>query len=397
MRSNRLSQSPERSRRRAARSTGPPDHTRRPGQRATIASGVDALHDHQLLAARRAGDDPHVAPGDPELLGQEADQRRVGGALDGRRHDPDLEHAVDDVLDAFDRGTRREADGKADVGEAQDLRRRATGRRPRSWRVWGSSRVRVYQPNRESPARRVSGPCVVVVAGPWSWPAVRRTARDRPGRSSRPPRWRPRSRRSCPSTAPDRAPASVTGSRSASSRRPREGAAGPRPGRSSSRPTVISPRTSRCGSASELGQRRVDGVGREAGLGRVEVDVDLEQDRVAPPGPRPRRRAGRAARPRSTESTDCDRVEDLERPARLVRLERADELPARARRPRAPWPRPPGPGSRRGGRARPRPRRAAPRRGPSSRPRRASPTPGSRPARAQAAAIRARTRARAAR
>ena len=141
--------------RRAPRSE-PPDHTRRPGQRATISSSLDALDDDQLLAAGRAGHDPDIAPGDPELVGQDADQRGVGGALDGRRHDPDLEDAIDDVLDAFDRGSRREADGEADVGEAQDVRRRSRNR-------WGTSRDRVYQP---SASRPVSGRDrrVVVVA-----------------------------------------------------------------------------------------------------------------------------------------------------------------------------------------------------------------------------------------
>ena len=178
---------------------------------------------------------------------------------------------------------------------------------------------------------------------------VHRTARGRPGRSWRPPRPPPRSRRSCPSTAPGPAPATVRGPAPTSSRRPRNvGRAVGRLARSAARPSSDR-RPRRCGQRKDLAEGRLELVGREAGLGRIEVDVDLERG----PG---RRRPGSATsgtsrssrRARSTESTVWIDVEDVERPAHLVRLERADQLPASRRAPRAPWRRPPGPGSRRG-------------------------------------------------
>ena len=129
---------------------------------------------------------------------------------------------------------------------------------------------------------------------------------------------------------PAAAAARPTASRSATERRARRLRVARRAGRPSSG------RGRRAlGRASELGERRRRASsGVEAGLGRVDVDVDLEQDRAAArPGRTSRARAGRAARARSTESTDWIDVEQLERPARLVRLERPDEVPAGARRP----------------------------------------------------------------
>ena len=67
----------------------------------------------------------------------------------------------------------------------------------------------------------------------------------------------------------------------------------------------------------------------EAGLGRVGIDVDLEQDRVADPGPNlvrePAKPLGQA------HGVDgLDRIEQLQRVSRLVGLERPDQVPARA-------------------------------------------------------------------
>lgn len=94
---------------------------------------TDAIDNDQLLAAGGPGDDPHVSAGDAQLIGQEPDEGGVGGALDGRGHDVDLQDAVDDV-DEFDSRARGEANGEANVREAQDLRRRATGSPIRSER-----------------------------------------------------------------------------------------------------------------------------------------------------------------------------------------------------------------------------------------------------------------------
>src|SRR3954454_8874387 len=100
--------------------------------------GVDTVDHHELLAAGRAGDDLQVATRDAEIVGEDPQECRIRRAVDGRSHDPDLEHSVDHALDALDRGTRGEADGETDAGETQIVRRRAVGsgtRRPcRTWK-----------------------------------------------------------------------------------------------------------------------------------------------------------------------------------------------------------------------------------------------------------------------
>jgi hypothetical protein len=70
-------------------------------------------------------------------------------------------------------------------------------------------------------------------------------------------------------------------------------------------------------------------VGRDAGLRRVGVDVDLEQDGNAPPG---QHLAGQAIQPlREGERIHgLDDGEGLEGPPRFVRLERTHEVPRRA-------------------------------------------------------------------
>src|SRR3954451_8747475 len=79
----------------------------------------------------------------------------------------------------------------------------------------------------------------------------------------------------------------------------------------------------------ELGGR-LGQVGRcETGLVRIAVDVHLEQDREASPGPKFLGQAGES-------SAELDRIdgldglEDLDCPAGLVRRERPDEMPAGA-------------------------------------------------------------------
>jgi len=67
---------------------------------------IETIDHDQLLAAPRPGDDPDIADGQAELVGQEPDECRVGGALDGRSRDADLQNAVGDTLHARGRGTR---------------------------------------------------------------------------------------------------------------------------------------------------------------------------------------------------------------------------------------------------------------------------------------------------
>src|SRR5690349_23219737 len=90
-----------------------------------------AIDDDELLPARGTRDDPDVSPGHPEGVRDEPDEGVVGGSLHGRRADPRTKDAVDDPVDPVSRSPRREADGKADVGGSQDLRRRATACRGR--------------------------------------------------------------------------------------------------------------------------------------------------------------------------------------------------------------------------------------------------------------------------
>ena len=222
-----------------------------------------------------------------------------------------------------------------------------------------------------------------------------RTAPARPARSSPPPRWRPRSRRSSPSTAPDRARASVTRQRSATSRRPANvrrasvAVGGETPDRH--QPAHLEMRQ-----LEKLRHRRIDRVGREAGLRRIAVDVDLDQDRIAtagsrlgdeavePPGElrpnRPTRSRRRPPAPGAPCSTGAARRGASGRPAPAGTLATASWTrfsPSRSR-PAATASR-----SASGGTVFETATRVTP--------------AGSRPARAQAAAIRARTSARAAR
>ncbi len=163
--------------------------------------------------------------------------------------------------------------------------------------------ARVYQPCRESACRRSSRQSVrlaVMAAAP-------RTARGRRGRSSRPPRSRARSRRSCPSTGPARAPASAPRSCSdsvaqAAERRPRLVRVRRQP---ADRHQARGPRGSAApASASSAG---VEVGRREAGLGRVDVDVDLER---GPGSGAPGRTSGTS---RSSRSREVDRVDRLDR------------------------------------------------------------------------------------
>ena len=50
--------------------------------------GLHALHDDQLLAARRARHEADRAPADPQLLGEKREEPLVGRTADGRRSDP---------------------------------------------------------------------------------------------------------------------------------------------------------------------------------------------------------------------------------------------------------------------------------------------------------------------
>lgn len=65
--------------------------------------GIDAVDHHELLAARRAGDDLKVAPRDAEIVREDPQEGRIRRAVDGWSHDPDLEDSIDHALDALDR------------------------------------------------------------------------------------------------------------------------------------------------------------------------------------------------------------------------------------------------------------------------------------------------------
>ena len=107
---------------------------RGPGQRSLDGLRVDPVDDDELLATRRAGHDPDVAPGDAELVGDEPDQGVVGGALDGRGADPGAQDPVHDAIDAVSRRPRRETDGEADVG-GDSRPQKARHRKPRTIRT----------------------------------------------------------------------------------------------------------------------------------------------------------------------------------------------------------------------------------------------------------------------
>ena len=185
------------------------------------------------------------------------------------------------------------------------------------------------EPDPSNRARRRSGQSV-----------ARRRSRGRPARRWRPPRPRPRSPRSCPSTGPGRDAGSDPGPQllreAPAGRRSRRA---PPPAEATSRPTVIRPASSkRARSAADRAGPAATASGCEAGLRRVLVDVDLEVDRQALSGVD--RRLGRQAANLADEAIEApgevhriDRLDDgaqLDGPARLVRLQRADEVPRRA-------------------------------------------------------------------
>ena len=224
--------------------------------------------------------------------------------------------------------------------------------------------------------------------------AAPRRAPDRPARSSRPPRPRPRSRRSCPSTARARVRRSARAAASDSSRSPRK--VGPASsGSVDEAPDGHEPADSRSGSASErrAAPRRRQPAAKPALAGSAST-LTWTQDRIAGrrAGPRgPGDRGARRARPSrptgSTSNSSSARraLFDWSGPTRCQRD--AGHLGALAA---ASW-------TRFSPRVvvRPRRRPAAARRHGLGRRRRASRPPGRDPRGGTASAIRARTRARA--
>ena len=148
-----------------------------------------------------------------------------------------------------------------------------------------------------------------------------RRSPGRPAPSSPPPRWRSRSRRSCPSTA--RAGRRRRAGRAAGGSTDAALSGGPGGG------IVISPSTARCGSrrrASSVRQR----VRRHAALARFAADVDLDEDARRPAARRGVAGDGLAQR----DAVDgVNEIEDLERARRLVALQVADQMPAWPRHP----------------------------------------------------------------
>jgi hypothetical protein len=82
--------------------------------------GLDPVHDHELRAARGTRDQSDVALGNPELIGDEAEQRLVRGSIHRRRGDAHPQDPVGDPIDTIGTAARRQADGEADVVVAQD-------------------------------------------------------------------------------------------------------------------------------------------------------------------------------------------------------------------------------------------------------------------------------------
>ena len=145
---------------------------------------LDAVDDDQLLAAGRAGHDPDVASGDPELIGEEADQRDIRGALDGRGADPDRStpSTTPSTRSAADRGVRRTAKRTAEeVKTSEGAPQEAVGRH--EGRVAGSATRRSLPVvHRQPPAQWARG------GGRPGPPARRDGAWGRSPNSARPTR-----------------------------------------------------------------------------------------------------------------------------------------------------------------------------------------------------------------
>ena len=81
---------------------------------------VDVIDHDELRAAGRAGDEADVATGDVELLGEQPEQRLVGRSLHGRCRHARAQDPIGNPIDAVGPTAGRQADGKSDVGRAQD-------------------------------------------------------------------------------------------------------------------------------------------------------------------------------------------------------------------------------------------------------------------------------------
>ena len=90
---------------------------------------VDAIDDDELLASGGTCDEAHGASPDTQLLGEEPQQRLVGGARDRGRGDSSAKDAVADAVDSIGPGSRGQSDGETDVGPGQDSARPASGAR----------------------------------------------------------------------------------------------------------------------------------------------------------------------------------------------------------------------------------------------------------------------------
>ena len=178
----------------------------------------------------------------------------VGGAFDGGRGDPGLEHAIDDAVDAVDRGARGQADGETDVGMVQ-----TSGAAARRVRGVARASPRGTAEASAPRCRHRPGQCSRRARPARAGPLAEHRAPDADDRRALLDR-RARSRRSCPSTAPGRAPASARAAALDRSRRRAErrarASAGPLD-QPADRHQARGHRGAR--SPSSVGERRLDG------------------------------------------------------------------------------------------------------------------------------------------
>lgn len=81
---------------------------------------MQAVDDHELLAAGLARNEMDVPPRDIEFLGQQPEEGLVGGTADGWCGDPRPEDPVDHAVDMVGPRPRSQTNGEADVGVSQD-------------------------------------------------------------------------------------------------------------------------------------------------------------------------------------------------------------------------------------------------------------------------------------
>src|ERR1035437_1049544 len=141
-------------------------------------------HD-QLVASRGARNQANRAARDVQLVGQEPNERHVGGAAHGRRRYPSLQHTfLGDAVDPIRSATRHQPHGESDRGVLVI--------------VWAAVPLHYVPLSTLGPGLRCELPLIAPTDPPRPRDAARR-APDRPALPSRPPRPRLGSPRSFPS------------------------------------------------------------------------------------------------------------------------------------------------------------------------------------------------------